>query len=165
MYFQSVKSPLGDLMLFADDSAIIVLEFGNGPTGDSSPLLKEAGSQLVAYFEGKLKVFDLPLNARGTDFQKSVWELMLEIPYGSTRSYGEVANDLNSAPRAVGGACGKNPIPIIVPCHRILAANKGIGGFSGGTGTDTKIALLRLEGAAIISDKQGKCSLPCPNVR
>ena len=83
-----------------------------------------------------------------------------------TSPYGEVANDLNSAPRAVGGACGKNPIPIIVPCHRILAANKGIGGFSGGTGTDTKIALLRLEGAAVISDRQGKCStLPCPSVR
>ncbi|MBL6932252.1 MAG: methylated-DNA--[protein]-cysteine S-methyltransferase [Rhodospirillales bacterium] len=146
MYFQSFKSPFGDLTLFAEDEAIVVLEFGKGPDGDSSPLLKEARSQLEAYFRGKLQEFDLPLNTRGTPFQKAVWKLMLEIPYGSTRSYGELAGDLKSAARAVGGACGKNPIPIIVPCHRILAANHKIGGFSGGTGTDTKISLLRLEG-------------------
>lgn len=156
MYFHSFKSPLGDLTLFADDDAIVVLEFGKGPTGDSSPLLKEGKAQLDAYFKGSLADFDLPLKPEGTKFQKAVWKLMREIPYGSTRSYGEIAKDLKSAPRAVGGACGKNPIPIIVPCHRILAANKAIGGFSGGTGTDTKFALLHLEGAEVISEKQGK---------
>ena len=149
MYYQSIKSPVGDLTLFADENAVVVLEFGQGPKGDSSPLLKEAKSQLDAYFKGKLRHFDLPLDAQGTDFQKSVWKLMVEIPYGSTRSFGEIARDLKSAPRAVGGACGKNPIPIIVPCHRILAANQQIGGFSGGTGTDTKVSLLHLEGVDI----------------
>ncbi len=156
MYYLSMRSPVGDLTLFADDHAIRVVEFGRGPEGDDSPLLKEAASQLHAYFKGELKKFDLPLDPDGTDFQKSVWKLMLEIPFGHTRSYGALAKDLNSAPRAVGGACGKNPIPIIIPCHRILAANNAVGGFSGGTGTDTKLILLRLEGAAVQSDKQGK---------
>lgn len=149
MFYQSIKSPLGPLTLFADEDAICVLEFGQGPEGETSPLLKEAAKQLDAYFKGALKVFDLPLNAEGTDFQKSVWKLMREIPYGYTRSYGDLAHDLSSAPRAVGGACGKNPIAIIVPCHRILAANHKIGGFSGGEGADTKTLLLRLEGVDI----------------
>jgi methylated-DNA-[protein]-cysteine S-methyltransferase len=149
MYFQTIKSPFGALTLFADDNALLVVEFGQGPDGESSPLLAETKSQLTAYFNGKLKRFDLPLNAQGTPFQKSVWKLMLDIPYGHTRSYGDLSHDLKSAPRAVGGACGKNPIPIIIPCHRIVAANQKIGGFSGGTGTDTKISLLRLEGHII----------------
>jgi methylated-DNA-[protein]-cysteine S-methyltransferase len=149
MYYRSIKSPLGDLTLFADEDAITVLEFGKATGGEGSPLLNEAIDQLAAYFSGRLKTFDLPLNAKGTEFQKAVWKLMIEIPYGYTRSYGDLAKDLKSAARAVGGACGKNPIPIIVPCHRILAANHQIGGFSGGTGTDTKISLLRLEGVDI----------------
>jgi len=146
MYFQTIKSPLGPLTLFSENDAIVALEFGEVTGGKSSPLLKEARFQLAAYFKGKLKGFDLPLKAAGTDFQKAVWNLMVEIPYGSTRSYGELSDELKSAPRAIGGACGKNPIPIIVPCHRILAANHKIGGFSGGEGTDTKVSLLRLEG-------------------
>jgi len=149
MYFQSIKSPLGPLTLFADEAAVTVLEFGRGPDGKSSPLLKEAAAQLAAYFKGTLKRFDLPLKAGGTDFQKRVWNAMREIPYGSTRSYGDLAWDLDSGPRAVGGACGKNPIPIIVPCHRVLAANEKLGGFSGGSGIETKLSLLRLEGVDI----------------
>lgn len=146
MHFQSIKSPIGPLTLFAEHDAIVVLEFGQGPEGTGSPLLSEAKSQLAAYFSGKLKRFDLPLNAHGTDFQKAVWNLMREIPCGHTRSYGDLAYDLDSGPRAVGGACGKNPIAIIVPCHRVVAAGQKIGGFSGDGGTDAKIALLRLEG-------------------
>lgn len=149
MYYQSIKSPLGPLTLFADEDAIVVLEFGQVPEGETSPLLEVAKAQLAAYFRGELKQFDLPLKADGTPFQKSVWKLMREIPYGQTRSYGDLAKKLKSAPRAVGGACGRNPIPIIVPCHRVLAADRKIGGFSGGAGTDTKIALLRLEGVDI----------------
>ena len=146
MEFLTIKSPVGPLTLFAEQDALVVVEFGQGPNGEGSPLLTEVKSQLAAYFAGKLKSFDLPLNAHGTDFQKAVWKLMREIPYGNTRSYGGLAYDLDSGPRAVGGACGKNPIPIIVPCHRVLAAGGKIGGFSGGTGTDTKTSLLRLEG-------------------
>ena len=146
MYFQTIKSPLGPLTLFAEAGAIVALEFGDVPHGKSSPLLKEAASQLAAYFKGSSKRFDLPIKATGTAFQKSVWDLIVEIPYGSTRSYGELSHDLQSAPRAVGSACGKNPIPIIVPCHRILAANQKIGGFSSGDGANTKMSLLHLEG-------------------
>ena len=149
MYFKTTKSPLGPLTLFAEVNGIVALEFGNIPEDRSSPLLQEAISQLTAYFKGDLKHFNLPLRATGTDFQKTVWDLIVKIPYGSTRSYGDLSRDLESAPRAVGGACGKNPIPIIVPCHRILAANYKVGGFSGGDGTDTKVSLLRLEGVTL----------------
>jgi methylated-DNA-[protein]-cysteine S-methyltransferase len=149
MYFKTTKSPLGALTLFAEVNGIVALEFGNIPEERSSPILQEAISQLAAYFKGDLKHFDLPLRATGTDFQKAVWDLIVEIPYGSTRSYGDLSRDLESAPRAVGGACGKNPIPIIVPCHRIRAANYKVGGFSGGDGTDTKISLLRIEGVIL----------------
>ena len=149
MYFKTTKSPLGALTLFAEVNGIVALEFGNIPKERSSPILQEAISQLAAYFKGDLKHFDLPLRATGTDFQKAVWDLIVKIPYGSTRSYGDLSRDLGSAPRAVGGACGKNPIPIIVPCHRIRAANYKVGGFSGGDGTDTKISLLRIEGVIL----------------
>ena len=149
MYFKTTKSPLGPLTLFAEVDGIVALEFGNVKEEKSSLLLKEAISQLAAYFKGGLKQFDLPLRATGTDFQKTVWDLIVEVPYGSTRSYGDLSHELESAPRAVGGACGKNPIPIIVPCHRILAASYKIGGFSGGDGSDTKFSLLRLEGVTL----------------
>jgi len=149
MYFKTTKSPLGPLTLFADVDRIIALKFGTTKDNKSSPLLNEATSQLKAYFKGQLKHFNLPLNVLGTDFQKTLWGLIENIPYGSTSSYGELAQDLGSAPRAVGGACGKNPIPIIVPCHRVLAANYKIGGFSGGDGIQTKASLLRLEGITL----------------
>ena len=146
MYYKTTRSPLGPLTLFAEADSVIALEFGTVTENKSSPLLKEAISQLKAYFKGQLKHFNLPLKAPGTHFQRAVWDLVVEIPYGSTRSYGQLSQDLRTAPRAVGGACGKNPIPIIVPCHRVLAASYKIGGFSGGGGTQAKASLLRLEG-------------------
>ncbi len=146
MNFISFASPLGPLTLFADETALVAVEFGQGPDSADSALLQETRAQLSAYFAGNLEVFDLPLNAQGTAFEKSVWRLMSEIPYGHTRSYGDLAYDLDSGPRAVGGACGKNPIAIIVPCHRVLASGGKIGGYSGGGGPETKISLLRLEG-------------------
>jgi len=149
MYFETTKSPLGPLTLFAEVNKIISLEFGTMTENRSSPLLKEAISQLKAYFGGQLKHFNLPLNTSGTDFQKTVWGLVVKIPYGSTRSYGQLSQDLGSAPRAVGGACGKNPIPIIVPCHRVLSANYKIGGFSGRGGIQTKASLLHFEGITL----------------
>jgi len=145
----SLKSPVGPLTLFAHDAAIFALEFGEAPKGTSSPVLEEARHQLNAYFTGRLERFDVPVAPAGTDFQKRVWRLMQDIPFGSSRTYGEMSRMLKSSARAVGGACGKNPIAIIIPCHRVLAAGGGIGGYSGGGGTDTKRILLRLEGLEI----------------
>lgn len=141
----SLHSPLGPLTLFEEAGAIVALDWGRAPAGAATPLLARAKEQLDAYFTGRLKAFDLPLRPAGTPFQKAVWDLMRAIPYGATRSYGELARDLNSAPRAVGGACGRNPIPILIPCHRVLGAGGRLGGYSGGAGVDTKRALLRLE--------------------
>ena len=145
MYFQTTKSPYGPITLFAETNNIVALEFGSIAEEKPSKLLKAANDQLKAYFEGQIKHFDLPLSATGTVFQRQVWKLVLKIPYGTTKSYGEVAQELGCSPRSIGQACGKNPIPIIIPCHRVLGANYKIGGFSAGFGPATKKALLRLE--------------------
>ena len=92
-------------------------------------------------------MFDLPLAPEGTAFQKRVYAAMQRIPFGGMRSYGELAAELGSAARAVGGACGSNPLPIVIPCHRVVAAGGGLGGFSGGAGASTKTWLLHHEGA------------------
>ena len=143
----SYPSPVGNLTVSEDNGAIVALDFGRGMTQTRTALLYAAFAQLAAYFDGSLTRFDLPLNPHGTAFQKKVWHLMVAIPYGGTRAYADLARDLSSAPRAIGGACGANPIPVIIPCHRVLAAGGKLGGYSGGEGLDTKIALLRLEGA------------------
>jgi len=142
-----VPSPFGPLTLFADEGNIVALEFGRGmETPETPPVLTQAAQELADYFAGKRENFDLPLAPTGTSFQQRVWAVMAEIPYGQTRTYGDVAQELASAPRAVGGACGANPIPILIPCHRILGIS-GLGGYSGLGGLDTKAELLRLEGA------------------
>ena len=146
MFFETIKTPHGPITLFAEDNSVIALEFGSIPQKKSTRLLKEATNQLKAYFKGRLKHFSLPLNASGTPFQEEVWDLILKIPYGTTQSYSDLAEKLNSAPRPVGMACGRNPIPIIIPCHRVLRANYKIGGFSAGFGSSTKKSLLLFEG-------------------
>lgn len=115
------------------------------PRGDDTPLLNRAVHQLNAYFFCGLRAFDLPVAPAGTPFQQAVWQQMQAIPYGEARTYGEIARWLRSAARAVGVACGRNPIPIIIPCHRVVAAG-GLGGFSGAGGVETKHWLLELEG-------------------
>ena len=145
----SLHSPVGDLSVSAEDGRIVAVDWGWGRDQAATPLLKEAVKQLNAYFDGKLTAFDLPLSPFGSAFEKSVWRQMCKIPYGDVRRYGEVAKTLKSSARAVGTACGRNPIPIIIPCHRIVAA-AGIGGYSGAGGNDTKVALLRLEDADYI---------------
>ena len=107
--------------------------------------MKEAAAQLTAYFDGDLTEFDLPLTLSTNDFNRQVQEAMLAIPYGETRSYGDIARDLGTYGQPVGQACGSNGIPIIVPCHRVLAA-EGIGGYSGEGGIEMKIRLLKHEG-------------------
>lgn len=142
------NSPVGPLTLFEEDGAIVAVEWGWPPESDQplAPVLEQARDQLDAYFDGMLQRFDLPLAPMGTPFQKKVWQALAAIPYGTTRTYGQLAAELGTAPRALGGACGRNPLPIIVPCHRVLAADGGLGGYSGLDGTDTKEFLLRLEG-------------------
>jgi len=140
--FVSLKSPFGDLSVFADKYALIALEWGRAEGSESSPLLGEAARQLTAYFDGRLEAFSLPLKPQGTAFQKAVWRLMGEIPFGHTRSYSDLAGDLGSGARAVGTACGRNPIPVIVPCHRVIGVGGGLGGYTGADGVDTKRALL-----------------------
>jgi len=144
----SLHSPFGDLSISEDDGAIVALDWGWGRDQTSSPLLKDAVKQLNAYFDGKLTAFDLPLAPFGTAFQKRVWEQMCKIPYGKTRTYGTMATSLKSGARPVGTACGKNPIPIIIPCHRVVGTGT-LGGYSGAGGLETKVALLRLEGLLI----------------
>ena len=147
MSYLTCPSPLGALTLFEEDGKIISLDWGAVDGGEETPLLAEAARQLEAYFDGELTRFDLPLDPQGTAFQKKLWMALKTIPYGSTLTYGELASRIDSAPRAIGGACGRNPIPIIIPCHRVLAAGGRMGGYSGHEGTDTKEFLLRLEGA------------------
>lgn len=142
-----VPSPLGPLTLFADDGKIVALEWGKGPQAPNPPqVLEDAAVQLAEYFAGTRREFTLPLAPHGTPFQVKVWEAMRRIPCGETRSYGDIAREIGcGSPRPIGGACGKNPIPVIIPCHRILGTGN-FGGYSGHGGLDTKRSLLRLEG-------------------
>jgi methylated-DNA-[protein]-cysteine S-methyltransferase len=142
-----VGSPLGRLLIEESDGAITKLEWTDDPvTAPKTDVLRDAAEQLTAYFAGTREAFSLPLAPEGTDHQKKVWDAMCDIPSGAVRSYGDLAKEISSSARAVGTACGKNPIPIIVPCHRILATGGGIGGYSGRGGVETKRQLLNLEG-------------------
>jgi methylated-DNA-[protein]-cysteine S-methyltransferase len=145
----SLHSPVGDLTLSEADGALVALDWGWAPGQRETRMLGQARRQLEAYFDGDPAPFELPLAPAGSDFQRRVWERMGAIPLGRTLSYGELARELGSAARAVGAACGANPIPIIVPCHRVIAADGGLGGYSGQGGVETKQALLRLEGALL----------------
>lgn len=146
----SFNSPIGALTVFAESGALIVIEAGAVPgAGSADPLLIEARRQIDDYFDGKRKDFDLPLNPAGTPRQREIWAAMAKIPYGETCTYGALANAVKSSARAVGGACGRNPLPIIIPCHRVLGANDAIGGYSFADGADTKRQLLTLEGVRL----------------
>ena len=142
----SIPSPVGTLTIDEQDGAIAAIRWADSLAGNGSPLLLEAARQLAAYFDGKLRSFDLPLAPNGSAFELRVWTAMQAIPYGETRCYGDLADMVRSAPRAVGRACGRNPIPIVIPCHRVLA-KAGLGGYSGDGGLATKTRLLALEGA------------------
>ena len=146
----TVPSPVGPLSLVEDNGCLIRLDWRAAAGGEETPLLVEARAQLAAYFAGKLRTFDLPLALAGSRHQQQVWQAMQRIPYGQTRSYGEVASELGSAPRAVGGACGRNPLPILIPCHRVVASAGKLGGYSGGEGAETKRRLLQLEHALLL---------------
>lgn len=146
----ALDTPLGRLSLLEEAGALAAIEWGDRSSAEApTPLLIEAKRQLEAYFAGDLRRFDLPLRPEGTVFERRVWQAMSEIPYGETRRYGDLAASLGATPRAIGQACGRNPLPIIVPCHRVLAAT-GLGGYSGSGGAETKRLLLVLEGALLV---------------
>src|SRR3984957_14598071 len=154
--YKLISSPFGKLKLVASDKGLAAVLWENddprrvrlGPLkpGSDNKFLKEAERQLTAYFDGRLKKFTVPLDFNGTDFQKSVWAALLTIPFGETRSYGEIARQIGrpQASRAVGAANGRNPISIIAPCHRVLGTNGKLTGFAGGL--EAKDQLLKLEG-------------------
>ncbi len=170
----SMESPVGPLRIVANRTAVTAIEFAGpkprslsqhssvnraaafsagrpvGERDDAHPLLVESVRQLTAYFERDLKEFDLPLEPAGTPFQLSVWEQLRKIGYGETTSYGEIAARLGkslTASRAVGLANGRNPIPIVIPCHRVVGANGLLTGYAGGI--DRKQTLLELEQDAL----------------
>ncbi len=142
----SIETPTGPVMVTERDGVIVHVEWSDDDGHDETPVLLEARRQLAAYFAGTLTEFDLPLAPRGSGFQRQVYDAMSAIPFGETRTYGDIAGDLECPAQPVGQACGSNPIPIIIPCHRVVGAN-GLTGFSGGDGVETKVQLLRHEGA------------------
>lgn len=154
--FKKTQSPVGELTLVASDKGLRAIlwpcdtprrvPLGAMVENAQQPLLVKAEKQLAEYFAGKRKVFDLPLDFAGTDFQKDVWAALLTIPFGETRSYAQIAKQVGrpKAVRAVGAANGKNPVSIVTPCHRVIGANGTLTGFAGGL--EAKEILLRLEG-------------------
>lgn len=152
-----MDSPIGRLEIIARGELIVGLTIerdGELPHDEtptkSSAVIKRAVTQLGEYFAGKRREFSVPVSLAGTPFQNSVWNALTEIPFGAVRSYGDIGmtTGRSSAGRAVGGAVGANPIPIIIPCHRVLASDSRITGYSGGNGIPTKVWLLDHEGIA-----------------
>jgi methylated-DNA-[protein]-cysteine S-methyltransferase len=158
LHYSRINSPVGPLVLGMSETGLAVLAFGHDlpatvagrPVNwrESSAACAELQQQLDEYFADRRREFTVPLDLRGTDFQRECWEQLLSIPYGETRSYGEIARAVGrpNAYRAVGQSNHHNPVAIIVPCHRVLAGGKALGGYGGGL--PTKAFLLRLEGAA-----------------
>jgi methylated-DNA-[protein]-cysteine S-methyltransferase len=152
LYVERLPSPIGALTLVATERALVRVDFEGRPgpaeaQAGPTPLLVEVRAQLEAYLAGKLREFDLPLAAEGTAFQRGVWGALRGIPWGETRSYREIARELGrpAAVRAVGAANGQNPIPIIIPCHRVIGADGSLTGYGGGLAR--KRWLLSLERA------------------
>lgn len=147
---REMNSPVGRLAIHAEGEVLLAIDFmpvqaGNPLVLDRTPVLLEAERQLLAYFSRELNSFDLPLMPRGTAFQLAVWQAMLDIPFGQTRTYGELAEAVGgrNKARAVGQAANRNPLPIVIPCHRVIGSGNTLTGF--GSGIDKKAILLNLE--------------------
>jgi methylated-DNA-[protein]-cysteine S-methyltransferase len=155
LFYKTMNSPVGELKLVASEKALVAVlweqddplrvRLGEAAVRPSHPILDRAEEELNRYFAGTLTQFSVPIDLRGTPFQVQVWEALLAIPFGQTRTYGELAKQLGNpqASRAVGAANGKNPISIIVPCHRVIGSTGKLTGFAGGL--ETKAQLLDLE--------------------
>lgn len=142
----SLHSPLGPLTLSEEDGAIIALDWGWGRDQTETVLLTSAREWLDAWFDQPEGQFLLPLAPEGTLYQKKVWAALMKIPVGQVRTYGELATEIGGSARSVGQAVGRNPIPILIPCHRVVGAHS-LGGYSGDGGVDDKLWLLEFEGA------------------
>lgn len=162
-YFKPIATPVGELKLVASDSGLAGILWENDDPkrtrflpqtrNDDHPILIETERQLSEYFTGKRRCFELPLDMVGTDFQKKVWQALVAIPFGETRSYSQIAREIGhpQAVRAVGAANGRNPLSIVAPCHRVIGANGKLTGFAGGL--DIKAFLLALEAPQSLIDK------------
>ncbi len=139
----SMHSPVGDLTIFAEAESIVAVEWGWGSLQEPTSLLRRAKAALDTYFDGG-PLAELELNPHGTPYRQKIWVALRAIPHGETRSYAQIARAAGGSPRSVGCANAANPIPIFIPCHRVLASC-GLGGYSGGEGLATKRALLALE--------------------
>jgi methylated-DNA-[protein]-cysteine S-methyltransferase len=152
------ETAMGKFGIRASDDVVTGIFFGGLPRqmGENA-LCREAARQIGEYMAGKRKVFELPVQLAGTGFQNAVWEALRAVPWGETRTYGQIAAMLGreNAARAVGGACRINPIPLIVPCHRIIGSNGSLTGFAGGL--DMKRALLRLESVELARNGGSGC--------
>lgn len=142
-----LNTPLGPVWVEAAGGAITASGWGEADRAPEHPLLIEVLAQLAAYFEGGRKIFELPLDHGRSGLQAKLLMALLAIPFGETRSYGDLSKALGAPAQTIGQACGANPLPILIPCHRVLGAN-GLGGFSAPGGVEAKIWLLRHEGAA-----------------
>ncbi len=147
MMHRDISSPFGDLCVTETDGAVTALRWGLSGQKQSSTILDQAEAELAAYFSGTQQAFTLPVRVDASDFQIAVCDAMCAIPFGDTCTYGDIAKQLGVPAQSVGQACGGNPIPIIIPCHRVMGAGGRLTGFSGRGGVETKVALLRHEGA------------------
>ncbi len=150
----SFHTPVGALTLSEEDGAIVALDWGFGRDQTQTPLLQRGRDQLHAYFDGELTAFDLPLAPRGSPYRQRVWQALRDIAFGQTASYAAIAARVGGSARSVGGANGANPIPILIPCHRVVGTN-GPGGYSGGDGLETKQQLLALERRGLAPEQFG----------
>jgi len=145
-----LDGPLGFMTLVEREGAIVALEWGGRAEGKPDAVLIEAKRQLEQYFAKKRTAFDLPLAPAGSADEKRLWKRMTTIPYGQTATYGDLAHELGQVAREVGQACGRNPIPIIIPCHRVVGAAGALTGYSAPGGVETKRRLLQFEGALLL---------------
>lgn len=141
-----MQSPVGPLTIVVENDAVVALDWVKPLRDDDHPVLAAALDQLSEYFDGQRQGFDLPFAPQVSDFQKVFGKALCDIPYGETRTYGDLAKQLDRPAQAIGQACGANPIAILIPCHRVLSST-GLGGYSGAGGVETKVKLLQLEGA------------------
>lgn len=143
----SMQSPVGPLTLTERDGGIAALDWRARGGAAETDVLRAAVAELERYFRGALQNFSVPLMPKGSAFQQKFYASLCAIPCGETRTYGDLAGELGVSAQAIGQACGANPLPILIPCHRVLGATS-LGGYSGRGGVEIKVALLRLEGAA-----------------
>lgn len=144
----SFHSPIGDLTLSEEEGFLVAVDWGWGRDQAPTPVLRLAVAQAHRYFDGQQRCFDLPMRPAGTAYRQRVWAAACLIPFGTTWTYARLAATVGGSARAVGAAMAANPLPLLVPCHRVVAAS-GVGGYSGGDGTATKQALLDLERTAV----------------